>query len=117
MRNPNAGAAKRTTALAAPAHYFELTFQATANVPVPLVDPIEGGRATTGATTRSSCSSPAATSYAIGTTSAAEMNLEDCSGCGISGWGWQDNGWGIGVAGPHITFTTTGTQHDADPDP
>ena len=37
------------------------------------------------------------------------MNLEDCSGCGLSGWGWQDNGWGIGVAGPHITFTTTGT--------
>ena len=30
--------------------------------------------------------------FRIGTTSAAEMNLEDCSGCGLSGWGWQDNG-------------------------
>ncbi len=108
MRNPNAGAAKRTTALAAPAHYVELTFQATANVPYHLW-------------IRSKAESDywgndsvfvqftGATSYAIGTTSAAEMNLEDCSGCGISGWGWQDNGWGIGVSGPHITFTTTGT--------
>ena len=22
------------------------------------------------------------------------MNLEECSGCGISGWGWEDDGWG-----------------------
>ena len=31
MRHPDAGAAKRTTALASPADYFELTFQAQAN--------------------------------------------------------------------------------------
>ena len=37
------------------------------------------------------------------------MNLEDCGGCGISGWGWQDNGWGVGVMGPAIRFATTGT--------
>jgi regulation of enolase protein 1 (concanavalin A-like superfamily) len=46
----------------------------------------------------------------IGTTSAAEYNLEDCSGCGLSGWGWQDNGWGSGVMGPNIYFNTTGPQ-------
>ena len=51
-----------------------------------------------------------ATNYAIGTTSATDMNLEDCSGCGLSGWGWQDNGWGVGVLGPVIHFATTGTQ-------
>ena len=28
------------------------------------------------------------------------MNLEDCSGCGLDGWQWQDNGWGSGVLGP-----------------
>ena len=38
------------------------------------------------------------------------MNLEDCFGCGISGWGWQDNGWGVGVMGPLIYFQTTGSQ-------
>jgi hypothetical protein len=37
------------------------------------------------------------------------VNLEDCSGCGLSGWGWQDNGWGVGVLGPEIFFATSGT--------
>jgi hypothetical protein len=32
--------------------------------------------------------------YQIGTTSALAINLEECSGCGISGWGWEDDGWG-----------------------
>ncbi|MBI3652029.1 MAG: hypothetical protein HY231_13495 [Acidobacteria bacterium] len=38
------------------------------------------------------------------------VNLEDCAGCGLSGWGWQDNGWGVGVLGPVIYFQTSGTQ-------
>ena len=37
----------------------------------------------------------------------AVLNLEDCSG-GIRGWGWQDNGWGVGVLGPEIYFAATG---------
>ena len=32
--------------------------------------------------------------YAIGTASGLPVNLEECSGCGISGWGWEDDGWG-----------------------
>jgi hypothetical protein len=47
--------------------------------------------------------------YRIGTTTGTEINLEDCSGCGLSGWGWQDNGWGVGVFGPQIFFQSTGT--------
>lgn len=47
--------------------------------------------------------------FRIGTTSATEINLEDCSGCGLSAWGWQDNGWGIGVLGPLIRFAKSGT--------
>ena len=28
------------------------------------------------------------------------MNLEECSGCGLSGWGWRDEAWGArGVVG------------------
>ena len=38
----------------------------------------------------------------IGTTSALEVNLEECSGCGLPAWGWQDNGWGVGVLGPEV---------------
>ena len=32
--------------------------------------------------------------YAIGTTDALDINLEQCSGCGVSGWGWRDERWG-----------------------
>jgi len=31
---------------------------------------------------------------APGTTSGIEINLEECSGCGVSGWGWRDEAWG-----------------------
>ncbi len=48
--------------------------------------------------------------YRIGTNSGMSVNLEDCSGCGIQGWGWQDNGWGVGVMGPQVYFQTTGQQ-------
>ncbi|HZP47697.1 MAG TPA: FG-GAP-like repeat-containing protein [Vicinamibacterales bacterium] len=32
--------------------------------------------------------------YRQGTTSALPINLEECAGCGESGWGWEDDGWG-----------------------
>jgi hypothetical protein len=32
--------------------------------------------------------------YALGSASALAVNLEECSGCGVSGWGWEDDGWG-----------------------
>jgi hypothetical protein len=32
--------------------------------------------------------------HAIGTANGLPVNLEECSGCGISGWGWEDDGWG-----------------------
>jgi hypothetical protein len=54
--------------------------------------------------------SSGAAQWRIGTTSGADVNLEDCSGCGLSGWGWQDNGWGVGVMGPLVYFATTGPQ-------
>jgi hypothetical protein len=34
-----------------------------------------------------------APAYAFGSRNALLVNLEDCSGCGVSGWGWQDNAW------------------------
>ena len=32
--------------------------------------------------------------YRYGTSSGLAVNLEECSGCGVSGWGWEDDGWG-----------------------
>ena len=32
--------------------------------------------------------------FRTGTTSGLAVNLEECSGCGIAGWGWRDDAWG-----------------------
>jgi hypothetical protein len=42
--------------------------------------------------------------YQIGSVSAAAVSLEDCSGCGLAGWMWQDNAYG-GFGSP-IYFST-----------
>src|SRR6185295_100225 len=34
------------------------------------------------------------TRYGMGTADALAINLEECSGCGVSGWGWRDERWG-----------------------
>jgi hypothetical protein len=51
-------------------------------------------------------------SYAPGTTSGIEVNLEECSGCGVSGWGWRDEAWGQRDAFGLLTlkFETNGWQ-------
>jgi hypothetical protein len=48
--------------------------------------------------------------YRIGTTSATTFVLEECSGCTLSDWGWNDNGYGAGVLGPLIYFEKSGPQ-------
>jgi hypothetical protein len=113
LQNPNAGAAKITTALASPVDYFELTFDADAGKPYHLWI---RGKAISNVYSNDSVhvqfsDSVTASGIAfarIGTAQSAEVNLEDCSGCGLSGWGWQDNGYGIGVMGPDIYFAATG---------
>jgi len=34
------------------------------------------------------------------TNAAMAISLEACAGCGVSGWGSHDDGWGAGVRGP-----------------
>ena len=114
LHNPDAGGAKITVALPSPASYFELTFDAQAGVPYRLWvrGKAEGdywGNDSVFVQFSGSVTSNGAATYRIGTSSAAEVNLEDCSGCGVSGWGWQDNGYG-GAMGPAIYFETTGPQ-------
>ena len=115
MYQPNTGAAKITTALANPSNYFELTFDATAGVGYRLWMRVKAeGNASVNDSVHvqfsGSVSSSGAPVYRIGTTGMTEINLEDCGGCGLQEWGWQDNGWGINVLGPLIYFETTGTQ-------
>ena len=111
--NPDAGMPKIITASANPSSYAELTFTATAGVPYRIW--VRGKAQADSPYNDSIFIQFSGTVDAlgnainrIGTTSAAEMNLEDCLGCGLSGWGWQDNGWG--GMGPQLFFQTTGTQ-------
>jgi endonuclease/exonuclease/phosphatase family metal-dependent hydrolase len=115
LRNPDYGAAKLSAPLASPSNYFETSFNAVAGSPYRLW--IRGrasndfwGNDSVFVQFSGSLNSGGTASYRIGTTSGLEVNLEDCSGCGLQGWGWQDNGWGIGVLGPAVYFQTTGPQ-------
>ena len=115
IRMPNAGAAKVVTPLANPSSYFEMTFTAEAGRPYRLWI---RGKADGNAWSNDSVhvqfsgseNASGAAVYRIGTTTSAEFNLESCSGCGLAGWGWEDNGWGTGVLGPRIYFASSGTQ-------
>ncbi len=46
--------------------------------------------------------------YRIGTTDALAVNLEPCSGCGVSGWGWQDKAYWTSQS-PLVMFGARGT--------
>ena len=113
MANPNLNAAKITTASAAPSNYFEMTFSAEAGKPYQLW---MRGKAESDSYPNDSVfvqfsesvTAGGAEQWRIGTTSAAEVNLENCSGCGVAGWGWQDTGYGNGVPGAPVYFATTG---------
>jgi hypothetical protein len=115
LQNPNAGAAKLSTALAAPSSYFELTFNADAGRPYHFW---MRGKATSNSWENDSVfiqfdksvTQSGAPVYRIGTTSAITYTLEDCTSCGVSGWGWQDNGFGAGVLGPALYFAASGPQ-------
>jgi len=110
IEQPDAGAPKVATPLASPVNYFELTFTAQANVPYRLW---VRGRAQNNSYNNDSVylqfsgslTDTGAAVNRIGSTQAATVVLEDCSGCGVAGWGWQDNGYGLNVLGPLIYFT------------
>ena len=115
LQNANAGAAKVASPLANPASYAELTFTAEAGKPYRLW--IRGaapadywGNDSIYVQFDGAVDASNAPVYRIGTTGGTSVNLEDCSGCGLAAWGWQDNGYGTGVLGPTIYFATTGPQ-------
>ncbi len=110
--NPNLGAPKINTPLATPKNYFELSFPAYSGKAYHLWI---RARSLNNATSNDSVyvqfsdsvNSSNTAIYGIGTTSAAPVVLQACSGAAIQGWGWTDNGW-CGL-GPAIYFQSTGT--------
>jgi hypothetical protein len=115
LQNPNANAAKISTPLASPTRYFEMTFNAEGGVGYRLW---MRGKATSDHWANDSVyvqfdrsvDQGGQPQYRIGTTSAAAYTLEDCVNCGLSNWGWQDNGFGAGVLGPLVYFAASGPQ-------
>ena len=113
LHHPNQGHAKLAAPLSGPANYFELTFEADAGKPYRLwmrarAEGDTWNNDSVFAQFSSSVDATGAPLFRIGSASATTMNLEDDSNAGVSGWGWQDNGWGAGVLGPTLTFATSG---------
>ena len=115
LQNPNVNAPKVVTALAAPASYFELTFQADAGVPYRLW--LRGKAQNDDYANDSvyvqfdrSVDATGTPIARIGTAAAEGVVIENCAGCGLSGWGWQDTGYGVGVLGPAVYFAQSGLQ-------
>jgi len=113
--NPNLGAARVATAAATPASYVDFTFNAVAGQPYRLW--IRGraendfyGNDSMFVQFSGAVNASHAAVYRIGTTAAAGYILEDCSGCGLAAWGWQDNVYGLNVPPVYIYFATTGPQ-------
>ena len=46
--------------------------------------------------------------YRIGSSSGLLVNLENCSGCGVSAWGWQDKAYWLSQS-PVVQFASSGT--------
>ena len=115
VRHADAGAPKVAAASATPANYFELTFAAAAGTPYRVW---LRGRADRNGWANDSVflqfsgavDQAGAARWRIGTTQGMEVNLEDCSGCGVAGWGWQDTGYGANVLGPLVYFAVSGPQ-------
>ena len=107
------GARRLNKPAARPADYFELTFYAAAGIPYRLW--LRGKAAGSSQENDSvyvqfsdSVDATGLATFRIGTASATIVNLQDCSKCALSGWGWQDNG-GNGALGQVIYFAQTWT--------
>ena len=114
LRIATIDAALTGTASGTAPDWFEMTFKAEAGVPYRLW---MRGRAQGSKWANDSAyvqfsdsvSSAGAPTYRIGTTDRTIVTIEDCSGCGLSGWGWNDNASGTaGSLGPLIYFANSG---------
>jgi len=115
MWNPDAAAPKLNVPLAAPANYFELTFNAEAGRGYRVwirgrADRDYWGNDSVYMQFTGSVTAAGVPAYRIGTAEGPWFGVEDCSGCGLSGWGWNDNAYGTGALGPLVYFATAGPQ-------
>jgi hypothetical protein len=109
LHHADAGAPKVNAPLAQPTHYVELTFDAIADVTYFLH--IRGRAQRDDPYNDSVYVQFSGAQPAIGTTAGFAVNLEVCSGAGLSGWGWRDANWcSSSTPGTPVTFTASGPQ-------
>lgn len=114
MTTPDTSWASTATPLSAPTHYFEASFTAPAGVTYQVWMRLRAAanskwNESVWVQFNDAVDGAGAPLWRIGSTSALLVNLEDCIGCGVSGWGWQDNASWTGqlarvrfpIAGPH----------------
>jgi hypothetical protein len=90
--------APTASAVAAPRDFFEATFTAPANTPYHVWLRL---RANADSKVNDSVwvqfgdaiDAKGSALYPVGSTSGLLINLENCSGCGVAGWGWQDGAY------------------------
>ncbi|MCU1383590.1 MAG: hypothetical protein JWL71_2287 [Acidobacteria bacterium] len=113
LSNVDRAAAKIATALAAPANYFEMTFEAQAGVAYHLwmrgkADKNSWANDSVYVQFSGSVNAIGAPLYGIGTTSATVYSVEDGTNAGVAGWGWNDDAY-AGLAAP-LYFAKSGPQ-------
>jgi hypothetical protein len=111
VRHPDQGAAKVLAPLASPTHYIDVPFAARAGVGYRIwirgrADADFYGNDSAYVQFSDSVDSAGNPMWRIGTTSATTYVLEECSGCSVQGWGWNDNAYGEGALGPLVYFAT-----------
>lgn len=111
----DAGVAKLAAPLASPVNFVEITFDADAGTPYRLwlrarADRDYWANDSVFVQFNQSLNAAGAVAFRMGSTDALTVNLEDAADAGVSGWGWQDTGYGAGVLGPLVKFETAGTQ-------
>ena len=113
MSSTDRGWSTVSAPLASPADYFEATFSALASTAYHVWVRL---RATSDSKLNDSVwlqfsdasNQAGAAAYRIGTLAGLLVNLENCSGCGVAGWGWQDKGYWTGQS-PVVMFGAGGT--------
>jgi hypothetical protein len=103
-----------TIALAKPTHYFEATFKPAANTAYHVWLRIKAPSKSDDSVWvqfTGGVDAAGAALWRTGTANALLVNLENCSGCGVSGWGWQDGAFWI--ASPSVVKFRSGSPQTA----
>ncbi len=112
LSTPDAGWAATTAPLAHPAHYVDIRVPVRAGLAYRIWLRLKAGADSKWNDSVwlqfSDARVNGASAFAINTAGGLAVNLEDCSGCGVGGWGWQDGAYW--VAQTPVTFGHTGIE-------